>query len=237
MPKDQTTPRDGADLCADAQNAPDTAAADRTRSRGRRTWPGALLAAFALLSWQVATHGPVTGLDIRVRDRVQEWAAEPALSALRPVGHALADLGSLPIALPVLLFAAALAVWRAHGPRPAALTAGALAALTAVVPLKFWAARPGPGQIAVGRAALGFFPSGHTADAVICYGMAALLLCGWVLAGPLARRAARSGAAALVVLTIAGLLWSDYHWLSDTLASLCWGGAALTLLAPLVPEP
>jgi hypothetical protein len=34
----------------------------------------------------------------------------------------------------------------------------------------------------------------------------------------------------LVALTIFGLLWSNYHWVTDILGSLCWCGAWLLLL-------
>jgi len=91
----------------------------------------------------------------------------------------------------------------------------------------------------LGDAALGFFPSGHTADAVLCYGTSALLLCVFVIphSPDAIRRRSRAlsrtvtvGAAFLVLLTIFGLLWSNFHWLSDTLGSLCWCGAALLVL-------
>jgi undecaprenyl-diphosphatase len=85
-------------------------------------------------------------------------------------------------------------------------------------------------MVTLGDANFGYFPSGHTADAMLCYGTSALILC-FIL--PLSRRARRLTAAAavtLALLTVFGLLWSDYHWLSDILGSVCYCGAALVVL-------
>jgi len=238
-----------------------TSATSKETTTPRRTpptdrwWlvPAVLLLGFALLLWQVKSHGPVTGLDIRVRDRIQHWATEPSTSWLAIPGRDLANLGNQSIAL-LILFAATAATTRATREWwPVWVMFAAIAALLTVIPLKLSIARPGPGQITLGDAALGFFPSGHTADATLCYGTAALLLCTVVRLKRTSEpdrttrttrtthtvhtsritRAIAAVAAALVLLTIFGLLWSDYHWLSDTLASLCWCGAALAILRRL----
>ena len=199
--------------------------------------PAVLVAGFVFLLWQVKAHGPVTGLDLRVRDRTQDVAGSRPLRWMFHPGRAAADLGNQTVALPVLFAFTALAVRATRSWRPALVTLGALAALLTVIPLKIWIDRPGPGQLVLGDAKLGYFPSGHTADAILCYGTSALLVCAFVipagLAGRSARRASAALAAALVLLTIFGLLWSDFHWLSDTLGSLCWCGAALAVLSHL----
>lgn len=216
---------------------PARAAADTAAWTPRRWWiaPVALLIVFAVLAWQVVAHGPATGVDIRLRDRIQGWAAEPALAWLAPPGRALASLGSQPITLSVLGAVTLLAAWRARRDgrppwQPVALSAAAVSALATVIPLKILIARPGPGKITLGDAILGFFPSGHTSDALLCYGTSALLLTTWVLRGTLARRATSATTTTLIILVILGLLWSDYHWLSDILGSLAWCGAALLIL-------
>jgi undecaprenyl-diphosphatase len=211
------------------------AAPDPGAPAADRWWlaPLALLAGFGLLLWQVEAHGPVTGLDIRVRDHLQSWASSPSLAWLAAPGRDLADLGNQSIALLVLFAATVLAVRITRSWWPVGVMVGALAALATVIPLKLAIGRPGPGQVTLGDASLGFFPSGHTADAVLCYGTAALVLCAVVPpvgSGRRIRQAIVAVAASLVLLTIFGLLWSDYHWLSDILGSLCWCGAALLLL-------
>jgi hypothetical protein len=205
-----------------------------------RWWlvPAALLIGFALLLWQVKSHGPVTGLDIRVRDRIQDWATSPSMSWLAVPGRDLANLGNQPIALLVLFAATAVATRATRSWWPVWVMFAAIVALLTVIPLKLTIARPGPGQVTLGDASLGFFPSGHTADAPLCYGTAALLLCAVIPPGLRAAQRIRASvlavAAALVLLTVFGLLWSDYHWLSDILGSLCWCGAALLLLRRLI---
>jgi len=221
----------------------------------RRSWwiaPAVLLCAFALLLWQVVAHGPLTRLDVHVRDGIQGTATSAGLHWLAQFGRACADLGDQAPALLALLIATGLAVWRTwsvqqaapnaataipghtlwRSPlwRPVLLTVGAGLVLASVIPLKIWVARPGPGEVTLGNASLGFFPSGHTADALCCYGMACYLLCVFVWTGVAARRLLAALTTLLIALTIFGLLWSNYHWLSDILGSLCWCGAWLLVI-------
>jgi len=221
----------------------------------RRSWwiaPAVLLCAFALLLWQVVAHGPLTRLDVHVRDGIQGTATSAGLHWLAQFGRACADLGDQAPALLALIIATGLAVWRTwsvqqaapnaataipghtlwRSPlwRPVLLTVGAGLVLAGVIPLKIWVARPGPGEVTLGNASLGFFPSGHTADALCCYGMACYLLCVFVWTGVAARRLLGALTTLLIALTIFGLLWSNYHWLSDILGSLCWCGAWLLVI-------
>jgi membrane-associated phospholipid phosphatase len=223
--------------------SPDAAApeltrmADEPRFGARVPWwllPAVLVAGFVFLLWQVKTHGPVTGLDIRVRDRLQDLAGKKSLHLMFHPARAAADLGNQSVALTFLFAFTALAARATRSWRPVFVSLGAAAALLTVIPLKLWIDRPGPGMLVLGDAALGYFPSGHTADAILCYGTSALLVSAFVIppgpAGRSTRWVSAILAAALVFLTIFGLLWSDFHWLSDTLGSLCWCGAALAVL-------
>ncbi|MFG2996166.1 phosphatase PAP2 family protein [Streptomyces sp. NPDC048340] len=130
------------------------------------------------------------------------------------VTERLADLGNIPVALPVLLLAMAHA--RRRGARRGVLAAASAMALVPalVVPFKEWTARPGPLE----PWAAGYFPSGHTATAFVAYGCAALLV------RPYARRKWRTAAtAAALVLTGAtavGLVLRGFHWPLDVVASL-----------------
>ncbi|NUS55684.1 MAG: phosphatase PAP2 family protein [Streptomycetaceae bacterium] len=125
-------------------------------------------------------------------------------------------------------------------PTPAALTrlyvavAVAVGAVSAIViGGKILIARPGPGEHEIASGEWGFFPSGHTATSAICFGAAALLL-GTVL-GPRARRRVHAGAAVLCALVGFALLWCDYHWLGDVLASWTLCGLALWAAARFTP--
>ncbi|MEU8760872.1 phosphatase PAP2 family protein [Streptomyces sp. NPDC048659] len=157
------------------------------------------LVVLTLTTWQVLVHGPLARLDERL---------SRALVGTVPRGlsEAASDLGNLTVALPVLALALAYAVWR--GRRAQALCAGlAMAAVPLlVVPLKAWTARPGPLE----PWAQGYYPSGHTATALIAYTSAALLVSRRLL--PLA--------ALLTAVTAAGLVLRGFHWPLDVLASL-----------------
>lgn len=200
--------------------------------------PALLVAGFGLLIWQVKTNGPVTSLDIRVRDRIQHAARSPSMTWTFHPGRAMADLGNESVTFPVLIAVTALAARAARSWRPVLIGLGAFATLGTVIFFKTWLDRPGPGTAVFGNADLGFFPSGHTADALLCYGTSALLLCVFVLPdhrlnadARRSRQALVAAAAVLVLATIFGLLWSNFHWLSDTVGSLCWCGAALAVLS------
>ncbi|MEU9026967.1 phosphatase PAP2 family protein [Streptomyces sp. NPDC048383] len=159
---------------------------------------------FALITWQVLVDGPLLTSD---------RALSRALVRTVPDGvtEALADLGNVPVALPVLMVAMAYALRR--GDRRGPLAAGVAMALVPalVIPFKEWTARPGPLE----PWAAGYFPSGHTATALTAYVGAALLV------APYARRARPLPlAAALTALTATGLILRGFHWPLDVLASL-----------------
>ncbi|WSZ82015.1 phosphatase PAP2 family protein [Streptomyces sp. NBC_00859] len=169
---------------------------------------------FALITWQVMTAGPLLRLDTRV-DRHIVGTGPGRLSG------ALSDLGNTEVALPVLVVAMAYALWR--GSRRDVLAAAlAMAVVPAlVVPLKLWTARSGPLDPSTG-----YFPSGHSATAMVAYGGAALLLT------PYTRR--NWPVPVAVILTVAtgtGLLLHGYHWPLDVLASWLLCGALLLVTA------
>ncbi len=103
-----------------------------------------------------------------------------------------------------------------------------------MIPAKIIIARPGPGASVLPSGSWGYFPSGHTSTACVCYSIAVLLL----IAGRPARvrRAALAGLAAVWLLVGVALVWCDYHWASDVLAG--WALSALIVwLALRVPPP
>ncbi|MFE5295658.1 phosphatase PAP2 family protein [Streptomyces sp. NPDC056632] len=124
----------------------------------------------------------------------------------RGLAEAASGLGDMSVALPVLACAMAYAVRR--GRRAAALCAGLAMALVPllVVPLKLWTARPGPLE----PWAQGYYPSGHTATAMVAYVGAALLVSRRLL--PLA--------VLLTAVTATGLVLRGFHWPLDVLASV-----------------
>ncbi|MYT34154.1 MULTISPECIES: phosphatase PAP2 family protein [unclassified Streptomyces] len=190
---------------------------------------------FGLVTWQVAAHGAVRGLD----ERLGRGVAAGAVPG--PLAQFFADLGNATVAVPVLLAAAGWAVWRTRrggaGPGrvwPAPVAAvGALAAVPAlVVPFKVWLDRPGPPRMAGVHE--GFYPSGHGATAAVAYGLVALLLLR-----AYAKRQRRAGVRVTwVVAAVTGLLNAGvglglvrqgYHWPLDVLGGWCLAGVLLPL--------
>ncbi|MFF4653731.1 phosphatase PAP2 family protein [Streptomyces sp. NPDC001380] len=204
-----------------------------------------LLLLFLAVSLQVSGHGPLLGLDDEVRDAVARTDQALPSGTLRPAAdHAaqlLSDLGGAGFAVPVLLGCAAVAAWRSRRSRtPRWWAPLAAAGLTAplipllVVPAKAYFARPGPDGTPLLPGQWGWYPSGHTATSAIAYGAGALLLAR-VLTRVTARTAVRAAAVLLSAGVGVGLLWCDYHWFLDVLASWCLAGVVLWCLARLLP--
>ncbi|MEW2119228.1 phosphatase PAP2 family protein [Streptomyces sp. NPDC005474] len=186
---------------------------------------------FALITWQVAVHGPLARADERLSDSLVHPSRGWAL---------LADLGSIVVAVPVLLVVLLYVGLRARRagterwwrePVAAGVLMGAVPAI--VVPLKELVARSGPPVMGPGT---GFYPSGHTATAVVAYGSATLLLLPW-LRGTYARRLVLICCLALNAAVAVGLVVRGFHWPLDVVASWCLCGALLILLRLFVRRP
>lgn len=182
---------------------------------------GPLVLLFALITWQVLVDGPLVDLDERL-----------SASLVRPdrASELLADLGNIEVAVPVLAVALAFVAWhgRARGgdrwwlPPLAGAVAMALVPVL-VAPLKEWTDRPGTPAV---PPAVGYYPSGHTATAVVAYGAATLLLLP-LLRSPAVRRALAVLCGALVLGASYGLVRRGYHWPLDVAASWCLGAVLL----------
>ncbi|MFF1961682.1 phosphatase PAP2 family protein [Streptomyces sp. NPDC058220] len=169
---------------------------------------------FGLVTWQAAAGGPLRAADERL-------GLALAGQGPRPLTEVLADLGGMPVALPVLAVAIGYALRRGRRAQALAVAVAMAAVPALVMPLKLWIARPGPLTDATG-----YYPSGHTATAMVAYGGAALLL------APYAAGRSRTVPVA-VLLTLAtgtGLMLRGYHWPLDVLGSVLLCGMLLILL-------
>lgn len=197
-----------------------------------RSWlvPGGLLLILVVLTVNVVVHGPVIGLDERIRAAVLARADSPAwrwLSdpPLRPA-YLLTDLGMTTVALPVLAAVALALAIRRRALRPVltALTGVVLLVVT-VIPAKIIIGRAGPGLPPVSPGHMGVFPSGHTSTACVCFSVAVLML---VAGRPdRIRYPALAGLALLWLAVGAALVWCDYHWFADVVAG--WALSALLI--------
>ncbi|MFF0811928.1 phosphatase PAP2 family protein [Streptomyces albogriseolus] len=176
---------------------------------------------FLLITWQVLADGPLLDLDARLSDAL-----------VRPdrASELLSDLGNVEVAVPVLALALAVTAWRlrARGVDrwwlpPAAGTAAMLLVPVLVAPLKAWTDRPGTPAV---PPATGYFPSGHTATAVVAYGAATLLLLR-LPGSPAVRRGLVALCALLILGASYGLVRRGYHWPLDVAASWCLGAVLL----------
>ncbi|MCX5561193.1 phosphatase PAP2 family protein [Streptomyces sp. NBC_00038] len=169
----------------------------------------------ALITWQVAAHGPLARAD----ERLSGHLVHPAR-----IYELLADLGGIAVAVPVLavvLVYVARRARRAGRDRwwlPSVAAAVLMAAVPAlVVPMKELIARPGPPVMGPGT---GFYPSGHTATAAVAYGAATLVLLPWLRSSG-ARRALITVCTVLNLAVAFGLIRRGFHWPLDVVASWC----------------
>ncbi|MFD5898184.1 phosphatase PAP2 family protein [Streptomyces sp. NPDC060366] len=172
---------------------------------------------FALVTWQVVAGGPLRHAD----ERLGRGAFGHGPTWLTEL---LADLGGLPVAVPVLAVAVGFAAWRGHRARAVAVALAMVAVPVLVMPLKLWTDRAGPLTVDSG-----YYPSGHTATAMVTYCGAALLL------SPLTGRGTGRAwpmpvAVVLSAATGIGLVLRGYHWPLDVLGSWLLCGMLLALL-------
>ncbi|WP_042374741.1 phosphatase PAP2 family protein [Streptacidiphilus neutrinimicus] len=190
--------------------------------------PVVLLAILTVLTEQVLTHGPLLAVDRWTRDTVQGWVAADPWPWTNTLAERWTDFGVATCSGAVLTAVTLVVTVRLRSWRP--LVAAVLAALAlfgTVIPGKILIGRPGPEGAPVASGDWGWFPSGHTATASICLGTAALVL---GTAWPRLRRLVYTGTAFLCTGVGFCLIWRNYHWLWDVVASGCLTGIVLWLL-------
>ena len=148
-----------------------------------------------------------------------------------PVLHLLDRVGQRAIALPIL----AVVVWaccRRHGSwRPALIAAGSvfsLNLLVLVLKLALGRGQPAPADPSffIGGMA---YPSGHTANIVLVYGLCVYLLGRYYGVSRAEYIVLWSAVAALSVMMVVVSLSLNWHWFADLIAGLIVGGAVLEL--------
>jgi membrane-associated phospholipid phosphatase len=182
-------------------------------------WPDAVLVAgFAGLTLAL-WGGALLGADVAVRD----WCDghRPVLLFWAARGGNLLGQGGFLAGL-----AAALAVllsWRRRSVRPLLpVVAAFVLTFGALQPLKSLTARPAPHALLAHPERFGpggqSYPSGHLVNALVWYGILALLLSPWLT--PVLWRVVR--VVPPVVLTVT-TVYLGYHWLTDTVAGVLLG--------------
>jgi membrane-associated phospholipid phosphatase len=200
--------------------------------------PLILIGVFLVL-WALVLARPtfLTSFDVWARDHVQDSAHATEGKHRWPLFKGIADLGGgvtvhgVPFQIQVPMVALALAglagalIRRSW--KPILAMAAGYAALLVVLFLKAIGNRPGPSTAGQALSSnLGYFPSGHTGNTMLCYGTSALIM-AFVFTGPKARIAIATAMTLWALAVGFSLVWMDYHWVSDVLGSYALCGAAL----------
>ena len=170
--------------------------------------------------------GPLSRFDAAIN-------LDPPPPSWLPVLHFLDRIGQRAVCLPIL-GAVIFWMWRRTGSwRPALVSVASVFFLNLVVGiLKVVLGRESPHTadpaFFVGGLA---YPSGHTSNIVLVYGLAAYLLMRYGRVGTRVRVALWSGVAFLGVLMTFTSLLEHWHWFTDLVAGLLVGGAVLQMTA------
>jgi membrane-associated phospholipid phosphatase len=200
-----------------------------TGSPGRRR-TGPLVALLLAVGLGLVTVGVVSGgALLRLDDRV--LALTPGRGG-GPRAAELVALGIVDLATPVLSVAVLCAVTFAVCLRtgrwtPLVVAGPALVLVSGAVLLgKAVITRSAP-EIPGMPGGDGSYPSGHTATALVCAGIAAELLSRL---HPARRRLAWTAATVWTALVAGALLWLHFHWVSDVVGSVLLASLVLWLL-------
>ncbi len=192
----------------------------------------ALLAGFVALTAALA-GGFLLGLD----SAVERWCDSNRPEAARLLARAVNLLGNGGPLISLCMLIALLLGLRRRSVRPV-LPVVAAFLLTGFVtlPVKLWTDRAAPSADLPDRVELfndlppglygESYPSGHLVNALVCYGVLALLLAPWLRAG--VRRWLRFAPA---VLVFASTVYLGFHWVTDSVAGLLLGLVLDRLLA------
>jgi len=177
------------------------------------------LAVFTVVTVDVLVGGPLSALD----EALSRWVRTTGLPGRgwnRPWHHELDQLVNfgdheVVAVIAVIVLAAVCREARTLLPLLRLAVLGGLTVVT-VWGLKVAVARPAPTGVAV-EDVLRSYPSGHTATAVVLWGLIAAVVAEYrprSVSAPVAEVLSWLGP----LLTMTGLLLRDYHWLSDLIA-------------------
>ncbi|MEV0131872.1 phosphatase PAP2 family protein [Dactylosporangium sp. NPDC050688] len=182
-----------------------------------------LLALFAAVTLALALRTPLLSVDLAVRDFVD--AHRPTWAYWTARGFNYLGQGGQ-VLTPLAVLTAAFVGWRTHSVRPALpVIGGFVITYLTIGPLKIWTDRTAASDHKVTHPEYLFhvptgmsYPSGHVVNAIVWYGVLAILLGGLLRPGHL--RAVRYGAPAVVLFTTTYL---SFHWVTDGIAAICLG--------------
>jgi undecaprenyl-diphosphatase len=178
------------------------------------------------IGFTLLAMGPLISLDAY-------FNLDPAPDGWLPVLHVLDRIGQRAVCLPILAVVTFVCCRYRESWRPAWVVACSVFTVNLLVLIfKVLLGRGQPGAsdpaFFVGGAA---YPSGHTANIILVYGLVAYLLGRYRSIGGTALRVIWSVVALLCVLMVVTSLTLDWHWFADLVAGLLIGGLVLQLTA------
>lgn len=207
---------------------------ERRAATSPRALTGPAFSLSALAGWLAAVTvlaaGPLQGLD---RALNQPWSRF-IVPDLRPFFvHVVDSMADPFVAMATVSVVSLLVARRARSIRPLVVTAGAVSSETAlVVTLKLATARPrpmagNPSFFHFGLENATIFPSGHTANAILIYGLAVYLIAAYTSAEQRTIAALSWGVVAVSVVTALTSLYLQWHWATDLVGGFAAGGLVL----------
>lgn len=199
-------------------------------------WLAVLLVGFVLVTADVLLDGPLRRADLPV----SAWLSAHVHGPMWGFARVLAGTGQRRLAVIPLGAATVMAAWRRRSWRPVLLTVGVLVVLNfAVGGIKDEVGRTGPGRTDHVLSGGTEYPSGHTINGVVLWGVALRLLrdVGTGVAARLTPRRLWFLAVAMGFAAGAGVLLINWHWLSDVIAGWLLGPPALWLALRIYGEP
>lgn len=182
-----------------------------------------LAATFAGYTWLIVNWEPFIRLDHYLNRNYH-------VQSLWTVLHVVDRIGQRAVCLPILGTVIALTAWRQRSWRPVLLGAVGIFVVNLVVLVAKLA-------MARGRPLAGgsffsdgdMYPSGHTANILLVYGLCYYLIAHYSRVSPRVRRALTVTLVVLSVVMLATSMLLRWHWFSDLVGGFLLGGAVLAL--------
>ena len=197
--------------------------------RSALRWCSLLVALFALLTIFVMRPSFVTRID----DRIGNRRPPRPMGLERTIIIGLDDIGLRGFSATILLIAAVLIALRFRSWRPINLSLLSLLGLNVVVgglKVAFGREKPRLGHDQMYFSNVGSYPSGHSANAMLTWGLLAYLIYHYT------HRAIRGARALGIIVGVATItvcvvsLYRNTHWLSDLIGGVLIGGAILVFV-------
>jgi membrane-associated phospholipid phosphatase len=191
--------------------------------RGSLTVSALLAATFVLYTWLVIHWGPFIRLDDFLDRNYHVQSLWPVLTRVDRIGQRA-------ICLPILTAVVGITVWRHRSWRPALLAGIAVFSvnlLVLIAKVAMTRGRPVSGR--------GFFsggdmyPSGHTANILLVYGLCFHLIAHYGHVSARTKRVLLWAVCVLGVVMFTTSLTLRWHWFSDLVGGFLIGGAVLAL--------